>query len=213
MLNMSDVNRDNQSDVEGFNRVGIPLPHFPSFDAAPVYTGTVAYRSAPDFGVAISLTYFEKTIGTNYQSSEEILSLTRTVESTDVMVGFAYYPSWRPYFMEWYADVRMGVTFARARAEAYGAQFVKIGGEPTAQVSIDTKGKYAKSKLTVVLGLGASMNITGPLILKADVGYKFAQLGQIDGEVSRLGVTRTETTNPEFDFSAVTVSAGVGIEF
>lgn len=212
-LNLKDVDNDNTSDVEIYNRVGIPLPPFPAFDRAWFFSGRISYRYARDFGLSLLVTYFDKRISTKYDTPEEILSLARSVGSTDAMLAFAYYPPVRPYFLDWYTELLIGFTFARAWAEAYGATFPKIDGVPTVQVNTDTKGVYNKSKIAVGIGLGASARLVGSLILRADAAYKFAQLGKIDGEVTRFGVTASETTTPEFNFSAIFVSAGLGVEF
>lgn len=212
-LEMTAVDDDNRNDVEGFNDAGIPIGPFPLLNASPFFTGKVHYRLDREFGASLRVQYFSKEVSTRFEHPDEFLHLTRSVGATDIAGALIYYPQFQPYAFEWYIELNIALTFARARATANGEKNFKIDGQTNFVKTFDSDGNYKKSKLGVGIGTGVTMALTGPLFLRGEVSYKFAQMGTMDGTVRRFDSTTPQGTTIEFNFSGFLLSAGVGVEF
>jgi len=212
-LEMTAVDDDNRNDVEGFNDAGIPIGPFPLLNAAPFFTGKVHYRLDREFGASLRVQYFSKEISTRFEHPDEFLHLVRSVGATDIAGALVYYPQFQPYAFEWYIELNIALTLAQARATANGEKNFKIDGQTNFVKTFDSDGNYKKSKLGVGIGTGVTMALTGPLFLRGEVSYKFAQMGTMDGTVRRFDSTTPQGTTIEFNFSGFLLSAGVGVEF
>lgn len=212
-LEMTAVDDDNRNDVEGFNDAGIPIGPFPLLNTSPFFTGKVHYRLDREFGASLRVQYFSKEVATLFDHPDEFLHLTRSVGATDIAGALVYYPQFQPYAFEWYIELNIAWTFAQARAIANGEKNFKIDGQTNFVKTFDSDGNYKKSKLGVGIGTGVTMALTGPLFLRGEVSYKFAQMGTLDGTVRRFDSTTPQGTTIEFNFSGFLLSAGVGVEF
>ena len=212
-LNLDAVDEKNQSDVDGWTRQGLVLGQFGSVKRSPLYSICVSYRYDRDFGISLNGSYWTKTVSASYNGPEATLQLERGVGSTDVVVGISYYPSSRPYFLEWYIETNLGVSFAHATAKAVGTQMVKSGSVMIPVTFVDTDGTYKKSKAIVGVLVGADMPLVGGLSLKAEAGYRFAQFGTMDGDVTQMGQHSVQTSTIEFDYSGFQLSAGFRYQF
>jgi hypothetical protein len=208
-LNLDAVDEKNQSDVEGWARQGLLLGQLGSVKRSPFYSVGVSYRYDREFGVSLSGSYWTKTVSSSYYGPAATLQFERGVGSTDVMLGISYYPSSRPFFLEWYIQTNLGVSLARATAKAVGTQMVKSGNVLIPVTFVDTDGIYRKSKAIVGVLVGADMPLIGGLSVKADAGYRFAEFGTMDGDVTQLGQHSVQTSTIEFDYSGFQVSAGL----
>ena len=74
---------------------------------------------------------------------------------------------------------------------------------------VDTDGRYTRSKLTVGILVGGDVRLWGDIFLNAEAGYRFAQLGTMDGNVSQMGQNSVQTSSIGFDYSGFQVSAGL----
>lgn len=70
-----------------------------------------------------------------------------------------------------------------------------------------------KSSLSAGLGVGGDMRLTGRFSLTVNAGYRFAQLGTMEGDISRFGVHTTEASTTEFDYSGLQIGAGIRFDF
>ena len=208
-LNLDAVDEKNQSDVEGWAKQGLLLGQLGSVKRSPFYSVGVSYRYDRDFGVSLTGSYWTKTVSSSYNGPDASLQLERGVGSTDVALGISYFPSARPFFLEWYVQTNLGVSFARATAKAIGSLMVKSGSVLVPVTFIDTDGSYTKSKASVGVLIGADMPLIGGLSLKTEAGYRFAQFGTMDGDVTQMGQKSVQTSTIEFDFSGFQVSAGL----
>lgn len=208
-LNLAAVDNKNASDVAGWANLEIPVSDFASVKISPFYSLGVRYRSDRDFAISLSGTYWNKTVTSSYDGSDAILHLDRSVGSTDIMFGVSYYPAAQPVQFEWYIQGNVNLTMARATAKAVGSQGQKPGGTIILVPFIDTDGKYKKSSLSAGLGVGADMRLARGFSLTANAGYRFAQLGTMEGDISRFDVHTTEASTTEFDFSGLQISAGI----
>ena len=212
-LNLDAVDEKNQLDVEGWARQGLLLGQLGSVKRSPLYSLCVSYRYDRDFGVSLNGSYWTKTVTSSYNGPDATLQLERGVGSTDVVVGISYYPSSHPYFLEWYIETNLGVSLARATAKAVGTQMVKNGPVMTPVTFVDTDATYKKSKAVIGVLVGADMPLIGKLSLKGEAGYRFAQFGTMDGDVTQMGQHSVQTSTIEFDYSGFQVSAGLRYQF
>lgn len=207
-LNLDAVDEKNQSDVEGWTRQGLLLGQLGSVKRSPFYSVCVSYRYDREFGVSLAGSYWTKTVSSSYNGPDASLHLERGVGSTDFVVGITYYPPARPFFLEWYVQTSLGVSLARATAKAVGTQMVKNGSVLIPVTFVDTDGSYKKSKAIVGVVVGADMPLIGGLSLKVEAGYRFAQFGAMDGDVTQMGQHSVQTSTISFDYSGFQVSAG-----
>ncbi|MEX1276193.1 MAG: hypothetical protein WEE20_09680 [Bacteroidota bacterium] len=211
-LELTAVDEDNRSDVEGFNEVGIPIGAFPLLSGSPFFNAKLHYRLDREFGASLRVQYFSKEVSTRFEHPDEFLHLTRSVGATDVAGALVYYPQLQAYGFEWYIELNIALTFARAQAVANGEKNFKIDGQTSFVKTFDSDGNYKKSKLGVGIGTGATIPVTGPWFLRGEVSYKFAQMGAMNGTVRRFDSTSPQETTIAFNYSGFLLSAGVGIE-
>jgi len=212
LLNLDAVDEKNRADVEGRNEQGYLLGQLGSVKRSPFYSAGVSYRYDREFGFSLSASYWSKTVSSSYSGPNVGMQLERGVGSTDLVFGVSYYPPARPYFLDWYIQTNLGVAFARASTKTVGTQMVKDGSVLIPVTVIDTDAKYEKSKLTVGVLVGADVPLAGRFSLKAEAGYRFAQVGTMDGDVTQLGLHSVQTSTIEFDYSGFQVSAGVRLQ-
>ena len=212
-FNLDAVDEKNEADVQGWARQGYLVGPLASVKQAPSVSAGIAYRFDRDFGFSFAASYWSKTVSSSYNSSGAMLQLERGVGSTDVVLGISYYPSARPYFLEWYLQANFGICLARATAKAVGWQMVKTGSVLVPELFVDTDATFTKSKATVGILAGADMPLAGGLSLKAEAGYRFAQFGTMEGDVTQLGQHSTQTSTITFDYSGFQVSAGLRLQF
>jgi len=213
ILNLKQVDADNASDVQGWNRLGIPVDLLGSVKQSGFLSARVTYRYTREFGFSLTAHDQSKEVKTSSEGADATLSLTRGVGSTDVLLGITYYPSVQPYFLEWYLEVGLGALFGRGNANAHGTQTVKVSGMPTLAPLVETDATYKKSKTAVAFSLGADARILRPFFFHLEGMYRFAPLGTLEGDIIRSGEHSTQASITEFDYSGFLISAGIGIEF
>jgi hypothetical protein len=207
-LRLDAVDDKNQIDVAGWTRQGFMIGPLASVKQSPFYSVSISYRYDREYGFSCSGSYWSKTVSTSYNGPDANLRLERGVGTTDFVFGISYFPSARPYFLDWYIQTNIGITFAQATAKAVGATMVKDGSVLVPVPFVDTDGKYTKSKLIAGAVVGADIPLIGDLSLKAEAGYRFAQIGEMEGDVTQLGVHSVQTSTIDFNFSGFQVSAG-----
>jgi len=212
VLSLGAVDDDNAADARGWASEGYPISQFPSVKKALLYSGRLSYRHDREFAVSLIALYSSKTVRASYHAADADLELSRGVGSTDVLVGIAYYPAARPYFLEWYVQATFGLTFGHATATATGVRYVKVAGVPTPQPLIGTDASFSKTKTSVGAGAGMDIPILSRVAFKADALYRFAQFGMMDGTVTRFGERSDATTTIEFNYSGFLFTAGIRIE-
>jgi hypothetical protein len=214
LLDLKNVDRDNASDVEGYRRVGYDLSTFPSLRSAIAYGGRISYRYSRDNAFSLSLIETSREVQSTFSRPEDSLALTRSVGSTTVLLGIAQHFEPVSDLIDWYAELTIGYIFARANSTAYQTHTYKQSESdptPITDVTDDTKGTYRRARLIVGAGIGASVSLVEPVILKLEATYRFAKIGKIDGEVTTFGEVRPHTTSIDFDYSGFVLAAGLGI--
>jgi hypothetical protein len=212
LLSLSAVDAKNTSDVVGWGNLGIPVNEFASVKQSPFVSGRITYRYTRDFSVSLYASYFSKTVFSSYGGSDAVLQLERSVSATDLSLGIAYYPAVQPYLFQWYLQVNFGVLMARATAKAVGSQATKPAGVIVMVPLVDSEGNYKKTKTSAAFFVGADFPLFLRFFLKGEAGYRVAQMGELEGDITRFGVQSNESSTTPFDFSGFVVSIGVGIE-
>jgi len=211
-LNLDAVDEKNQADVDGWGNQGIPVGKFASVQRSPFYSAGVRYRYDREVAISLTASYWSKTVSSSYNGPDAALQLDRGVGSTDVVLGIAYYPTARPYFLEWYIQTSLGLVMAHATARAVGSRMQKDGPVLTPVLFVDTDGTSAKSRISAGLSMGADIRLFGGFSLTLAAGYRVAQLGVLESDITRFGQHSKEPTTIEFDYSGVLVSAGLLFE-
>lgn len=212
VLSLGAVDDDNAADAQGWALQGYPVSQFPSLKQAALYSMQVSYRHDREFAVSLLALYSSKTVRASYHAPDADLDLARGAGSTDIILGIAYYPAARPYFLEWYLQATFGLTFAHATANAVGFRNVKIAGVPTPQPFVETDATFSKTKTSVGAGAGIDVPIVSRVAIKAEVLYRVAQVGAINGTVTRFGEQSDATTTIDFDYSGFLFSTGIRVE-
>jgi opacity protein-like surface antigen len=212
VLNLGTVDDDNAADAEGWAAQGYPVSRFPSLKQQLLYSMRVSYRYDREFAVSLLAFYSSKTVQSAHHSPDDGLDLSRGAGATDIILGIAYYPAARPYFLEWYVQATFGLTFAQARANAVGFRNVKIAGVPTPEPFVDTDAKFSKTKTSVGVGAGIEIPVMSRVSINAEAFYRFAQVGAMSGTLTRFGDRTDATTTIEFNYSGFLLSTGIRIE-
>lgn len=212
MLHLNGVDAKNQSDIEGWNAQGIPVGPLESLKQSPFYTAGISYRFDREYALSLTSLYWSKTVSSSYSGTDATLQVDRGVSSTDIALGILYYPANQSSFFEWDIRTNIGLTMARATSKAAGSSLKKIGGVITLAPFVDTDATYKTNKLTVSITAGLDRQLVSNLHLKVEAGYRFAQMGTMDGDVTSFGVHTTETSTTVFDYSGILISAGLAFE-
>ena len=215
LLQASNVNATLDRTVELWNNIEyIPIGPFEHFSRAPALTARAMYRFERDMAFEAGFQYFDTKVTNEYRGDRVYLFLERTLGATEIQFGLSYFFPPLLFGIETYASVDLGYLFARANANTYSTKTAKLSGtEDSTYAFYDTQAEFAKRKLVLNVGAGATAPITRMFIVRAECFYKYAPLGQMDGEIRRLVGTSTEPSATEFDFSMFTLSLGVGITF
>ncbi|HTY36823.1 MAG TPA: hypothetical protein VMH23_06915 [Bacteroidota bacterium] len=212
-LSLDAVDEKNQADVSGWSSQGYSLPPLTSVKDAPLYSFCVSYRYDRDFGLALTGSTWSKTVSSSYNGADAVLSLERGVGCTTVGLGVMYFPAARPFFMEWYVQTDLGICFARATAKASGYVMVKNGSLLYPSPFVETDARYSRSKMSAGVTIGGDAPLAAGFLLHADAGYRFAQVGEMDGDVTQMGQHSVQTSSIDFNFSGLLVSAGIRYRF
>ena len=212
LLSLSAVDAKNASDVVGWGNLGIPVSDFSSVKQSPFFSGRITYRYTRDLALSIYGSNFSKTVSSSYDGPDAVLHLERTVGATDLALGVAYYPAVQPYFCQWYLQANLGVIVARATTSAIGSQSTKPAGVGFMAPLVDTEGKYKKTMPAAAFFVGVDIPLLLRVFLRGETGYRVAQVGELDGDITQFGVQSDESSTTSFDFSGFVVSVGIGIE-
>jgi hypothetical protein len=212
LLSLGAVDAKNASDVIEWANLGIPVNDFASVKQSPFFSGRLTYRYSRDFSVSVYGSYFSKKVYSSYDGLDAVLQLERSVGAADFSLGIAYYPAAQPYFFQWYLQANLGVFLARVTSKSVGTQATKPAGVVVMVPLIDTDARYKKTKTFAAFFVGADLPVFERVFLKGEAGYRIAQIGELDGEITRFGVPMNQPSVTLFDFSGFIVSVGVGIE-
>ena len=212
-LNLGEVDNKNQLDAFGWAAQGIPVSQFGSLKQSPFYSAGVTYRLDRELGFSLAWSYWRKSVSASYAGSTSSLVLERGVGSTDYTLGISYYPDVQFSFLEWYFKLNLDLEYARATASAEGTQTFNFSGVLIPMPLVETEGLYKKSKTAVSLAIGGDVPIIHHVFVNVEAAYRFAQLGNLEGNIAQFGESSVETSSVAFDFSGILVSTGLRVDF
>ncbi len=213
ILNMGEVRRDNERDVQGWRQQGADLTDFPPLNPVTFVAARASYRWGPFGAVSLSVTDFSRVMEITSTSSVPFLKLSRSIGATDFMLGA------RNMFpivlepLELYVELQAGYTLAWAGAQAFGTTIILVGKDSTAVTFVDSQTRYALRRPFAAVGFGASLPVAGPLALKAEGLYKGGPIGRMDGETTANGETVSIASAVDFDYSGLFLSLGLALQF
>lgn len=218
-LNLKSVEEEGQRDIDGYHDPAvrfpdnpIPIAPYPPFGIAVAFSGRVMYRYERDFSIALSVLDYSKQIETSYRDTEAYLLLQRKVGATDIILDIGYYFPPIFYDTEWYAQVGIGRMYARAQSFTWEDK-LKSADSVLVTPKQRSVGDFKISKLFVSISTGVDISLTSWLSLKMEGRYKFAPVGQLEGELKRFDQTAPYVTSSEFDFSSLLVTSGLCVLF
>jgi len=191
----------------------IPIGPIDHFASAPSFGFRGIYRYDRDISVSFSASYSGQTVNASYRDTVAYLNLDRSVQTTGVMLGLAY---WFPpllFDMEVSFGVDFGLLFARAEAISYYTREEKSGATTVTVVYFDSDAIYRKTRLIADAAGVLTWRVFNPFFLKAEASYRFGNVGKMDGEIRRLQGSMQEQTLTDFNFSGFTATVGIGISF
>ena len=71
---------------------------------------------------------------------------------------------------------------------------------------------HTKTSLSASFFVGADVPLLRPIFLRGEAGYRFAQVGELNGDITQFGVHSNETSTTSFDFSGFLISVGIGVD-
>lgn len=213
-LRMANVNETLDKTVRDWNQLElVPISPFEHFSSAPCFGFRASYRFERDMVFSLSASFFSASVKNAYNDASVSLSLDRSVGSTQVLIGLGYVFPPLLHDVEASVEIDVGLLFARAEARTFSTRTIKQGASDTTYVYYDSEADYKKSRLIASGGTALLWNIFPPVFLKAEAFYRIAKVGTMEGMVKRIGGTFDEATTTEFDFSALSVTLGLGITF
>jgi hypothetical protein len=212
-LNLGDIDQDNQNDVNGWNAQGIPIGSFPTLKTSFLYSLKGAYRIDRDIAFTVSVARSTHRVTAEYSAVNQELLLNRSLGFTDYTFGIVYHFPLYYDIIEGYAGGEVGIMNAYAHADAYAARLITIEEQEEVFPYVDTIGDYNVRKTIFNATLGANVHVIGPAFLRVDALYKFANVGKMDGHVTRIDSEGDETTTIGFDFSGLVLTLGVSVRF
>jgi hypothetical protein len=216
-LQMSAVNSILDRTVFDWNRFfGLSLKPFEHFTSSAMGTVRLSYRYDLDYALTVSYTQFNSQVqnefddlGTN--ENRYRVSLDRSLGARYVSGGVLYFFPPLIYNGEAYVFFEVGSVAAKAAANSFATETVKVADSTVTSVFYDTQRNYSGAKMFIGFGGGLSVAIAGPLRLYAEANYKFAKVGKMEGVLILNTGTYDEPSITEFDFSMLIVSAGISV--
>jgi len=211
---LSVVNETLDKTIRDWNEIQqVPIRSIDHFSSAPSFGVRGSYRFDRDISVVFSAAYSKQSVQSSYRDTIIYLDLDRSVQTTDVMLGFSYHLPPLVFDMEVSILVDVGLMFARADALSYNTREEKVGAVTVTVVYYDSEAIYRKTKLIADAGVLWTWGAFQPFFLKAEALYKFANMGKMNGDIRRLQGAIQEQTVTDFDFSGFSASVGIGISF
>lgn len=212
--NLSSVNGTLDRTIREWNEIrNVPITAIPHFSVTPLFGLRCSYRYDRDMSVSLSGSYSRQSVNASYRDNVVFLNLDRSVQTTNLMLGFSQSLSPLAWDMEISIVVDLGLMFAHAEAVSYNTREEKSGSETITVIDYDSKAIYRKTKLIADVGAIWTWAPFQPFFLQAEALYRFAKIGKMDGDIRRLQGTFPEQSTTDFDFSGFSATIGLGISF
>ncbi|MGB9774310.1 MAG: hypothetical protein ACP5JH_10790 [Bacteroidota bacterium] len=204
---MRAINEDAAKDVAAFRELGFPVEPLPQVKGATLYDIQGEFRYERDWALRIETNFGSTGVSTQVDGSDKALSMKRNFSLTDIEVGIIYFvPSMYRWFQP-YTGLMAGFAEGRAHVETdYRAKDVS-------PPSSSTRADYARIGVTAKGLLGLRTNIISPLFAAVEIGYRFANMGQLEGKVTVNGVSHEESSQNPVDYSGFYGLITIGFGF
>ncbi len=219
VLSLGSVNNTLDRTVFDWNRFfGLSMEPFEHFSTLSTVTGRIGYRFDRDYEIFASYFRFDRELSNGFQGpatdgTRYDLSLRRSLGSENAAVGITYFFPPLRYDAEAYISVEVGSVHGFAEANTHGTHTVKLNDADSTYVFHSADAKYSKTRMFVGVGTGASLALFPSVKVAADLVYKLAKLGKLDGTITVEQGSFEEPSISEFDFSVLLFCVGLRIEF
>lgn len=207
---MDEVNHTLENTVRFWNTVEfIPIGPFTKISTAPSAAVRASYRYDRDMAVSLSLVLLATSVRNSYRDPSVILEMERSLGAFDLLLGFSYFfPLARRLEAQLFVDA--GALIARADAVTFNSRVEKVGSETETRVYYDTVAEYRKAKVIAAAGAAVTWSGPAPFFVRADLTYRFANVGEMEGTVRRIEESFEGLSQTAFDFSSFSLTVGVG---
>ncbi|GAB4335818.1 MAG: hypothetical protein Kow0037_16290 [Calditrichia bacterium] len=209
-LSMDEPNEDMRYRINTLaflNKVSLPVPQ--DLDKAAIYGLEALLKFDSDYFISVGTAYFKDETKLNYHSPSPANAIEyyffRDIRYFELTTGIKYFPhysSWRPINVYFGFQVGLGVGWSRS-------DFQYRDDNPDID-EIDSRGDFSTNGLIGVGNIGFNFRLTGWLMLNGEAGYRFANLGQLEGQLKTINATiNNYTTSSSYDFSGFYAAIGL----
>ncbi len=223
-VKMTQVNQDNVLRTVQLSRItSIPLPYPESFDGNFTIGIQFQYNVEQNNSLTFNIHYYQESILSESSTSNLdpllIYRFEQAIRYLDFTVGFKYffnYTSWKP--VAFYFSVAGGYGFGNSKPDLSYSDRMN---------NVQNNGNFSKASLCANVSLGLSIKIARYVELVPEAGYRFANLGQLEGTIqiyqkfpetpdAEREYTRDDYITEEiYDFSGffATIGLNIGLTF
>jgi len=204
---MRAINEDAARDVAAFRELGFPVEPMPPVKGAMLYDLQGEFRYERDWALRVETDFGSTGVSTQVDSTEKALTMKRNFSLTDIEIGIIYFvPSMYRWFQP-YTGLMAGFAEGQAHVETdYRAK----GVSPP---SSSTRADYARIGVTAKGLIGLRTNIISTLFAAVEIGYRFANMGQLEGKVTVNGASHEELSQNPVDYSGFYGLITIGFGF
>lgn len=209
-LSMDEPNEDMRyriNTLAAWNNVNLPVPQ--DLDRASLYGVEALVKFDNDYFLSVGTAYFKDKTDITYLSPANAPYIEyyfyRDIRYFELTTGFKYFPhysSWRAVNIYFGFQVGVGVGWSRS-------DFRYHDDNPEID-EIDSEGDFSTNGLIGVGNIGFNFRLVGWMMLNGEAGYRFANLGQLEGQLKTIDNTiNNYTTSSTYDFSGLYATIGI----
>jgi opacity protein-like surface antigen len=215
---MTDVNEQIDRQMQGWRELlAAPIPFPDKIDGDRLIGAQILYHFSEDYAAGLDISQYQEKVATEYSkpatATPERFFYEREVQAVNVALNlkyyFGYYAADR---LNAYIGAGTGVIFVKANSTTQSS-FITDGSGEVGLQPVDTRGKFSGESLMATTAAGFDFQLTDFFAFSAEIGYQFANVGQLEGTVNLIDNPDDTafTTNTSFDFSGFYFHAGLGI--
>lgn len=218
LLSLGSVNNTLDRTVFDWNRFfGLSMGPFDHFNSLATFTGRLGFRFDRDYEAFVSYFRFSEQMNNGYNGpstdgSRYNLSLERSLGSENLGLGIMYFFPPIVFEADAYAFIEVGRVSGFAEAKTFGTHTIKYNEADSTFIFHDVTATYAKTRMFFGVGTGVSIEVVPSVRASAELTYKLAKLGQMDGTITVESGTFNDPSISEFDFSVLLFCIGLRID-
>lgn len=205
---MKNVNDLIKEQIFSFREItGEPIPFPEKINGNYEYGAEIHYHLNEGYFLTLGGSFYSEEVRTQFSpEGESAFDFRRKVSLLNFSLGiqnYLAYSTWKRVNAFLFFDVSLA--FANSNSLT---KVANLAGYP----ETNTQGEFSANALNVQGGLGVDLRISSELALWAKAGFRYANMGQMEGEIVLLdGTKELQTTRSSFDYSGFFARAGVGI--